>query len=112
MQQYCLHRAPPRVGYAFDGTTKSGVALPGDIALTWTARGRWSGAWEIALWLREQGAYGMELVRFQKERVLAPAAVDGVGTAGGGAAAARTSNAWRGKLKLPPVSSMTLTWQM
>jgi hypothetical protein len=37
--------------------------------------------------------------------------VDGVG-AGSGAAASRTSSAWRGKLKLPPVSSITLTWQM
>jgi hypothetical protein len=38
-------------------------------------------------------------------------AAGGVVAAGGGAAA-RTSRAWRGKVKLPPVSSMTLTWQM
>jgi hypothetical protein len=37
---------------------------------------------------------------------------DGVSAAGGAGAVARTSKAWRGKLKLPPVSSMTLTWQM
>ena len=45
-------------------------------------------------------------------------AVDGAGaaapggTADDGGAAALTSRAWRGKLKLPPVSSITLTWQM
>ena len=39
--------------------------------------------------------------------------VGGVGLGGVGAAAAgRTSIAWRGKLKVPPVSSITLTWQM
>ena len=37
---------------------------------------------------------------------------DGLAAAGGAGVVARTSNAWRGKLKLPPVSSMTLTWQM
>jgi hypothetical protein len=45
----------------------------------------------------------------------APAPGEGFGAGGavaGAGAAARTNIAWRGKLKVPPESSMTFTWQM
>src|SRR6202044_1986665 len=58
----------------------------------------------------EYAGYYMDGARAPAEGAGA-GAVDGVGAAAG-AAAARTNNACRGKLKLPPVSSMTLTWQM